>query len=323
MKKGWFVATLQGGSVARLCGVICFATLPLCNLFIILGVVALFLSSCQPAAVVVPEVGEVVVTDTAVAPPTIPSSTPLPNTPTPVPATQTASPTNTAEPTSTATATPSPTATPVGLCGQRNPTDADLGLAVTQDFGISRDFEPPDLVPLADYLPMSVTLGYPSEIREVAVEPLLQMILTMQAEGLEPWILSGYRSYAAQAIAWDKWYTKYPDRAYQLSAPPGHSEHQLGTAVDFGTPELAEIVGPDFEFHTYFYKTGVGQWLADHAHEYGFTLSFPVDGLETTGFYYEPWHYRYVGVELATAIKTAETSLIKFQLETHGDPCVP
>ena len=317
------MAMWHGCRAARLQSVFYFATLQPGS-FLLFGLAALFLSSCQPAAaVVVPEVAEVVASVTAVALTETPSVTLQPKSPTPIPATSTPNPTKTSEPTPTPTSTPSPTATPIGLCGERLPNDADLGLAVTQDFGISRDFEPPDLVPLADYLPMAVTLGYPSEIRQVAVDPLVQMVLAMQAEGLEPWILSGYRSYAAQAIAWDKWYSKYPERAYQLSAPPGHSEHQLGTAVDFGTPELEEIVGPDFEFHTYFYKTGVGQWLAEHAHEYGFTLSFPVDGLEITCFYYEPWHYRYVGVELAAELKAAETSLIEFQLQAHGDPCVP
>lgn len=223
----------------------------------------------------------------------------------------------------TATTTPTATATPIVPCDERHPGE-DLFAVVTKDYGISRDFEPQDLVPLADHLPFSVTSGYPTEIRAIALDPLVEMVSEMQAAGLFPRIESGYRSYAAQVIAWDKWNREYPESAAIVSAQPGHSEHQLGTVVDFGSPELAGIVGQeDIEFHTYFYKTSEGQWLGEHAHEYGFTLSFSLEAFETTGLYYEPWHFRYVGVEMASFLKERETTLVEYQLESHGQPCVP
>jgi D-alanyl-D-alanine carboxypeptidase len=148
------------------------------------------------------------------------------------------------------------------------------------------------------------------------------MIADMQRDGLSPEIISGYRSYSAQAIAWRKWLEREPDRASIISVPPGHSEHQLGTTIDFGSPELAAIVGDeDVEFHTYFYKTREGEWLETHAHEYGFTLSYPLEAFEITGFYYEPWHYRYIGVELASELKTMGISLTQYLLDIYPPPC--
>ena len=234
-------------------------------------------------------------------------------------------PTPSASATATPTATPLPTltATPIGPCQNRLPDD-DLLTIVTQTYGLSREYEPHDLVLLTDYLPQEISLGYPTELRQIALEPLLQMIADMQDAGLQPRILSGYRSYAAQAISWAKWNREEPERAAILSARPGHSEHQLGTTVDFGSPELAEIVGiADIEFHTYFYQTSEGAWLAENAHRYGFTLSYPRGAQEVTGFYYEPWHFRYVGVEIATLLYDSGMYLTEYQLLNQPEPCIP
>ncbi len=234
-------------------------------------------------------------------------------------------PTNTPQPTATATATPSPTptATPIGPCAARLPGD-DLFTIVTQTYGLSRDYAPQDLALLTDFLPVDITLGYPTELRQVALGPLIQMIADMQNAGLQPWILSGYRSYSAQAISWEKWNREEPERAAILSARPGHSEHQLGTTLDFGSPELAEIVGiEDIEFHTYFYQTSEGIWLAENAHRYGFTLSYPRGAQELTGFFYEPWHFRYVGEEMATFLHESGTYLTEYQLINQPEPCIP
>ncbi|HSH03636.1 MAG TPA: M15 family metallopeptidase, partial [Anaerolineae bacterium] len=152
---------------------------------------------------------------------------------------------------------------------------------------------------------------------------LTALINDMQAAGLSPQIISGYRSYEQQAIAWAKWNEQYPDRAQLLSARPGHSEHQLGTTIDFGSPHLGEIVGDeDIQFHTYFYMTPEGIWLEENAHHYGFTLSYPRDAFSITTFYYEPWHFRYVGQELATQLKEAGITLTQYQLETYPIPCI-
>lgn len=252
-----------------------------------------------------------------------PTATPTPS-PTPLPTdTPTPTPDWTATPAATPTATPTATPDRTIPCSRRMPRD-DLFTIVTLTYGLSRDYAPSDLVELSGYMSSDVTLGYPTQLRRVAVGPLVEMIADMQAAGLQPRVISGYRSYSAQAIARQKWLEKEPERANILSAPPGFSEHQLGTVVDFGSPELAEIVGqPDIEFHTWFYKTSEGAWLLENAHKYGFTLSYPFEATEVTGFFYEPWHYRYVGVEMATHLKEQAISLTQHQLEGEPAPCVP
>lgn len=255
-------------------------------------------------------------------PPTVNDGTAVANA-TPVVQLLTATEEPTATPTITPSPSPTPTATPIGPCDARMPQD-DLFTIVTQTYGLSRDYAPQDLVLLTDYLPVDVTLGYPTELRQVALAPLIQMIADMQNAGLQPWILSGYRSYSAQAISWEKWNREEPERAAILSARPGHSEHQLGTTLDFGSPELAGIVGiEDIEFHTYFYQTSEGIWLAENAHRYGFTLSYPRSAQELTGFFYEPWHYRYVGEEMATFLYESGTYLTEYQLINQPEPCIP
>jgi D-alanyl-D-alanine carboxypeptidase len=284
----------------------------------------LLLAACRPA-VVAPAAAVVAADPTAALatrPPVV--STGLPPSPTPPP-TGTLPPTATATvgPTFTPSPAPSPTPDRNIPCSQRLADDGLLTV-VTLTYGLSRDFEPRGLVPLSGYLPDDVTLGYPTELRHVAVGPLVRMIADMQAAGLRPFVISGYRSYSAQAIARQKWAEAEPDRVNILSAPPGFSEHQLGTVVDFGSPELPEIVGQeDVEFHTYFYKTSEGFWLADNAHRYGFTLSYPFEAIETTGFFWEPWHYRYVGVEMATHLHETGVSLTEHQLASEPPPCLP
>ena len=250
-----------------------------------------------------------------------PTQTYAPATPTPLPtATR---PATTPAPAATSTVTHTPTPDRTIPCFERVPVD-DLLTVVTLTYGLSREYEPAGLVELSGYLPNVVTLGYPTQLRRIAVFPLVDMITAMTDAGLHPTIISGYRSYSAQAIAYQKWLEKEPERVGVLSAPPGYSEHQLGTVVDFGSPELPEIVGQeDIEFHTYFYKTSEGIWLLENAHKFGFTLSYPFEAMEITGFFYEPWHFRYVGVEMATNLHEKGISLTEHQLATEPPPCVP
>lgn len=193
----------------------------------------------------------------------------------------------------------------------------DLLTIVTRDYGLSRYYEPQDLVPLSDYFPVTITLGFPNDVRQVIIEPLKAIVGDMYAAGLAPTLISGYRSYYSQGIAWEKWNTQYPEWGFKVSAPPGFSEHQLGTTVDFGSPEN------DNEFDGSFHRTAEGIWLAQHAHEYGFIMSYPLDTLEITGFYYEPWHFRYVGVELATQLHESGVTLTEYLLANQPAPCVP
>ncbi len=151
----------------------------------LLGLFAVVLAGCvpaqPPAAALAAE--STAASPTATRPPVIVTSTPAP-TATPPP-TETSFPTTV--PTATSTATPIPTATPdrTIACSQRLPDD-DLFTIVTLTYGLSRDYAPGDLVPLAGYLPRDVTLGYPTEVRRIMADPLVAMVTDMQAAGLEP-----------------------------------------------------------------------------------------------------------------------------------------
>jgi zinc D-Ala-D-Ala carboxypeptidase len=226
--------------------------------------------------------------------------------------------------TATTTATPSPEPTEVPLCLERQPAADDLLVLVSHDFGLSPDYKPDDLVALGDTFPSAVTRGYPTEVRAVIIPPLTDLVAAMHAVELRPFIVSGFRGYYDQAAARRKWEEQFPEWAHSISARPGHSEHQLGTTVDFSTPDLPAMVGEKFiEFHPAFASSGEGKWLAEHAHEFGFTMSYPDDRFEATGFNYEPWHFRYVGVDLATLLHENSTTLSEYLLAEHGAPCLP
>ncbi|USQ80427.1 cell wall-binding repeat-containing protein [Ornithinimicrobium faecis] len=107
------------------------------------------------------------------------------------------------------------------------------------------------------------------------------------------WVNSSYRSYNEQQVTYDYWVrTVGKKRADMISAKPGHSEHQLGLAVDVaGTPcgNLYDCFG----------DTPEGKWVAANAHRYGFIIRYPEGGTGVTGYDYEPWHLRYVGPRAA------------------------
>lgn len=107
-------------------------------------------------------------------------------------------------------------------------------------------------------------------------------------------ITSGYRSYERQAEVYAQ---SEPGKAQQ----PGASEHQTGLAFDVTT-----------ETSNGFESTPQYAWLSQHAHEYGFIQRYPANKADITGISYEPWHYRYVGVEVATRIHNTGMTLEEF-----------
>lgn len=138
-----------------------------------------------------------------------------------------------------------------------------------------------------------------------------QMLAAMRNEiGSKIAAFSTLRTYAYQEGNFKRKMQKYLDKgkskeeAYKTAATivaiPGTSEHQLGLAIDV---YLWELYNRDGELNDSFEETKEYEWLQQHAHEYGFILSFPKEKIANTGIIYEPWHYRYVGVENAKAIK--------------------
>lgn len=120
-------------------------------------------------------------------------------------------------------------------------------------------------------------------------------------------VLSGYRSYEEQRATFDYWVgVGGYGEALRTSARPGHSEHQLGTAIDFGDGGGAPWDSPDWA------TTPTGAWLAAHAFEYGFVMSYPTGKMDVTCYAYEPWHYRWVGREVAAKVRASGLTLREY-----------
>jgi D-alanyl-D-alanine carboxypeptidase len=137
------------------------------------------------------------------------------------------------------------------------------------------------------------------QLREEAALATEEMAATMTENGIGTLILnSGFRTYKNQQGLYNRTRdTRGLAVAEKLSARPGHSEHQLGLAADFS------VRGQGCEIMVCFGNTEAGKWLAENAYEYGFVLRYPKGFKLITGFQYEPWHFRYVGIELATEMK--------------------
>ena len=241
--------------------------------------------------------------------------------------------TPTLTPSATASPIPSPTlfllptldpaATP-GPCDKRRPAADDLLAEVNANYGLDPKYVPGDLVMLGDYLPGRVTLPE-MLLRQEAAKELSRLVKAMLADGLAPTVLSSYRSYFDQAVAHQRWVVEDPANADRISALPGHSEHQLGTALDFGSPEMPVLTGSNTDkFSPLFAQTGEGRWLAVNAFEYGFTMTSPQGAEALTGLAYEPWHYRYVGVDLASYLHESGYFLDEYLLKVRPVmPCIP
>nr|MBP9058550.1 M15 family metallopeptidase [Candidatus Paceibacterota bacterium] len=89
--------------------------------------------------------------------------------------------------------------------------------------------------------------------------------------------------------------------------------HQLGTTVDFSSSSLGGVLSEKFK------DTKEGLWLQANAHKYGFVMSFPSGKEEVTGYKFEPWHYRYVGVETAQEIKDSGLTPIEYLKEIEKE----
>jgi D-alanyl-D-alanine carboxypeptidase len=96
------------------------------------------------------------------------------------------------------------------------------------------------------------------------------------------------------------------DAARLRTARPGHSEHQLGTAIDVTSP------GWSGRFGDWAVESAEGAWMAEHAWRYGFVMSYPAGQQELTCFGYEPWHYRWIGREAAAAHRDSQMVLRDF-----------
>jgi len=184
----------------------------------------------------------------------------------------------------------------------------DLGVLVDRSHSLPPDYVPKDLVPLREY--GISTLGSEA-LRREAAEHLGRLAQDAAADGEKLAVASAYRSYEQQRRSYRSLMGVLGADAGKLSATPGHSQHQLGTAVDFTNAAAGYKLGVPFA------RTGGYRWLDHHAWEYGFVLAYPRGEQDRTGYRWESWHYRYVGVRDAKRIEDSGQSLQEF-LESVG-----
>ena len=174
-----------------------------------------------------------------------------------------------------------------------------------------------------DYVPQDLTVpnvsfsfeGYDpkKQLRQEAAVALEALFSDALNNEHKLYAVSGYRSYQRQAVIFENNVQKRGwEKAAQISAQPGHSEHQTGLAIDITS------AAANYALVQCFAETDEGKWIADNAHRYGFIIRYPKGKENLTGYMYEPWHLRYVGIAEATYIKENNLILEDF-LENHLD----
>lgn len=178
-------------------------------------------------------------------------------------------------------------------------------MLVNTDNLLGSDYEPPELA----------TLYNDCKVDSRIAQALTDFADAAMAEGLPVYLSSGYRAYSEQQYLFNNKVNQVgsKEEAAKIVAVPGSSEHQSGLCCDitdiYRNPKTIDVCE----------NTETFKWLNEHCHEYGFILRFPKDKTEETGIMYEPWHFRYVGVEAATYIKEKGLCLEEF-LALYEEP---
>lgn len=179
----------------------------------------------------------------------------------------------------------------------------------------------------ADYVPNNlvvpdVKFSYsdPSEyeksyMQQEAAIALEQLFDAAKSESIHLFAVSGYRSYSRQKTIYENnLRNKGEEYTNKYSAQPGHSEHQTGLVMDVSCDSVGYDLVTEFE------NTKEGQWLAENCHKYGFIIRYPKDKTSITGYEYEPWHIRYVGIELATELTEKNITLDEYYYNMNLTP---
>lgn len=176
-------------------------------------------------------------------------------------------------------------------------TDPELLMKYSKVYFLSENYFPSDLARIPS------ALSYPEdralEVHARVLPFLTRLFEEAREDSIDLRVASAYRSFGTQASLKAGYTVSYGSGANRFSADQGYSEHQLGTTVDFTTAGTAGAL-------TGFDQTPAYAWLLDNAHKYGFVLSYP----EGNTFYqYEPWHWRFVGEDLARDLRRADKHL--------------
>jgi zinc D-Ala-D-Ala carboxypeptidase len=178
---------------------------------------------------------------------------------------------------------------------------------------VPKSYTPPDLVSVSQ-----AGIAGRGKVRAIMIDDLRAMTDAARAAGNAIGVESAYRSYTAQEATFASWVAQLGYAgALRVSARPGHSEHQLGLAIDFrsdpgGSP-----------FSGSWGQTPAGTWMRHHAWEYGFIRSYPPKEQDVSCYASESWHYRYVGRDLAAAIHASGLSTREYLWANYTTAVVP
>ncbi|MGN0714621.1 MAG: M15 family metallopeptidase [Anaerovoracaceae bacterium] len=175
----------------------------------------------------------------------------------------------------------------------RTEDDGNLMVLVNKQYAVSRDYYPTDMVDIDGSLSTNQNL----KVKREAYDAYLSMLADAKKEGLNFAICSAYRSYALQESLYNnslaangKEYTE------KMFAYPGQSEHHTGYAIDVTSASMNWGLSQNYTDYP------DGAWITAHCSEYGFIIRYPKGKEDITGYMYEPWHIRYVGVDAAKEI---------------------
>lgn len=184
---------------------------------------------------------------------------------------------------------------PIELNGQAN-LELDALVLVNKQIALPSDYQPADLVTANIDFVDSAT-GERRMLRKEAARAIESLMKDAKADGIDLKGTSAFRTYAYQVQLFNAYVARDgKEQAMKYSAPPGHSEHQTGLAIDVSSASVGYQLTQELE------QTTEGKWLADNAHEYGFIVRYQRAYEAETGYMYEPWHLRYIGVDHATNV---------------------
>jgi LAS superfamily LD-carboxypeptidase LdcB len=178
---------------------------------------------------------------------------------------------------------------------------------------VPKTYLPPDLVSVS-----GAGIGGSGSIRALVIDDLRALSLAAKAAGNPIAVASAYRSYATQQSVYQGYVDSLGEKQARLiSARPGHSEHQLGIAIDF------KSAGGGSPFEGDWGTTAAGTWMRVHAWEYGFVMSYPKGKRSKTCYDYEPWHFRYLGHDMATKIHDSGLTIRQYLWSHFTTAVVP
>ncbi len=162
----------------------------------------------------------------------------------------------------------------------------DSLILVDKQHFLSENFKPAKIIVLKNSKKYAYQVNNKGlKLSALACEPLQNMALAAKKDGVTLLVSSSYRTYAYQKGLFARYSNKYGvKQAERFSARAGTSQHQLGTTIDFGSISDA------------YANTRAGKWLYKNAGKYGWSLSYPKGMEKVTGYKWECWHYRYIGI---------------------------